>query len=70
MPTDIAEILAKEGLLSDYADRPHYQRNDYLGWIGRAKRSETRLKRIRQMTEELRVGGVYMGMPHGPSSKN
>jgi uncharacterized protein YdeI (YjbR/CyaY-like superfamily) len=70
MPDDILELLESENLLSDYLARPAYQRNDYLGWIARAARPETRLKRVNQMLEELRVGGVYMKMGHPASSKN
>ena len=69
MPEDIADRLASEGLVEDYADRPFYQRNDYLGWIARARRPETRAKRIDQMIDELRRGGVYMKMEHPPSRK-
>lgn len=50
-------------------DRPAYQRNDYLSWIGRAKRPETRARRITQMLQELREGGVYVGMQHRPSQR-
>ena len=70
MPDDILELLESENLLSDYLARPAYQRNDYLGWIARAARPETRLKRVNQMLEELRAGGVYMKMGHPASSKN
>lgn len=69
MPDDVRRRLAAEGLLDDYGQRPHYQRNDYLGWIDRAKRPSTREKRITQMLEELRAGGVYMRMKHPPSAK-
>jgi uncharacterized protein YdeI (YjbR/CyaY-like superfamily) len=69
MPKDVAELLTEHGLTDEYNERPHYQRNDYLGWIGRAKRPETRTKRIEQMLDELRVGGVYMNMDHPPSAK-
>ncbi|MBT8239726.1 MAG: YdeI/OmpD-associated family protein [Acidimicrobiia bacterium] len=69
MPEDVAELLAEHGLVDEYNARPRYQRNDYLGWIGRAKRPETRSKRIDQMLHELRVGGVYMNMDHPASAK-
>ena len=68
MPADVQERLEREGLIEAYRERPHYQRNDYLGWIGRAKRPATRAKRIDQMVDELRRGGVYMKMPHRPSA--
>lgn len=69
MPDDIAEALAERRLRDAYDDRPTYQRNDYLGWIGRAKRPETRDKRINQMLSELEEGGVYMRMRHRPSER-
>lgn len=69
MPADVEQRLVSEGLMDDYEQRPRYQRNDYLGWIGRAKQSATRHKRIAQMLDELRAGGVYMKMEHPPSKK-
>ena len=69
MPDDVLEELTERGVLDDYNGRPFYQRNDYLSWIGRAKRPETREKRIAQMLDELGQGGVYMGMEHAPSRK-
>ena len=69
MPEDVRRGLQAAGLEGDYAQRPFYQRNDYLGWIGRAVKPETRRKRIDQMLAELAAGGVYMGMDHPPSRK-
>lgn len=69
MPPDVRRRLIAEGVLADYDERPRYQRNDYLGWIGRAKQPATREKRIAQMVDELRSGGVYMKMAHDPSAK-
>jgi len=69
MPDDVRSELAEAGLADDYATRPFYQRNDYLAWISRAKRPETRQARITQMLDELREGGVYMKMDHPPSRK-
>ncbi len=68
MPDDIAELLEQRSLREAYDRRPDYQRNDYLAWISRAKRAETRQKRVNQMLDELEAGGVYMGMDHGPSN--
>jgi len=62
MPADIASRLRADSLRSAYDARPPYQRNDYLGWIARAKRPETREKRIAQMLSELTAGDVYMKM--------
>jgi uncharacterized protein YdeI (YjbR/CyaY-like superfamily) len=67
MPDDVREELEERGLIELYEERPFYQRNDYLGWIGRAKRLETRHKRIEQMLDELDQGSVYTGMDHPPS---
>lgn len=64
MPIDIEERLLREGLLDSYHRRPPYQQNDYLGWIARAKRPETKEKRIAQMIAELRSGDSYMGMSY------
>lgn len=69
MPDDVAAALKARGVRDDYDARPPYQRNDYLGWISRAREDATRAKRIRQMTDELKSGGVYMGMRHRPSAK-
>ena len=69
MPGDIRRELEAAGLMDAYAARPFYQRNDYLSWIGRAKRPETRRRRLDQMLDELAVGGVYMGMDHPPSRR-
>ena len=67
MPDDVAGLLRKNGLEAAYAARPAYQRNDYLGWIARAKRPETRDRRIAQMLDELQAGNVYMKMAYrGP----
>ncbi|WP_127560590.1 YdeI/OmpD-associated family protein [Nioella ostreopsis] len=65
MPDDIASRLDAAGLRAAYDARPPYQRNDYLGWIARAKRPETREKRLAQMLDELRAGNVYMKMAWG-----
>lgn len=62
MPAELQAALDAAGLVEAYAARPPYQRNDYIGWIGRAKLSATREKRLRQMLDELRRGDVYMNM--------
>jgi len=69
MPQDIRDELEAAGVTDEYDERPFYQRNDYLGWIANAKRPETRRKRIDQMLDELKEGGVFMGMDHPPSRK-
>ncbi len=50
--------------MDDYRARPPYQQNDYLGWINRAKRDETKQRRLAQMVDELRHGDRYMNMPY------
>ena len=62
MPDFVTEALEAHGLLVQYEARPPYQRNDYLLWINKVKREETKLKHLEQMLEELEAGGVYMGM--------
>ncbi len=69
MPEFVRRALDERGLEGAYRARPAYQQNDYLGWIARAKRQETKEKRLRQMLEELEEGGVYMNMEHPPSRK-
>ena len=70
MPDDVRAALESARVMDDYLARPAYQRNDYLGWITRAARAETRTKRIAQMIAELAQGGVYMKMQHPPSAKS
>jgi uncharacterized protein YdeI (YjbR/CyaY-like superfamily) len=62
MPDDVRELLRRRRLTEAYQARPAYQRNDYLGWIARAKLPATREKRIGQMLDELEAGSVYMNM--------
>lgn len=69
MPSFVKEALVKNKLVDKYKDRPEHQRNDYLWWISSAKQEETKQKRLKQMLNELKVGGVYMKMKHNPSRK-
>lgn len=64
IPDFITAALDESGLWERYHARPPYQRNDYVGWIVRAKREETRQKRLAQMLDELRGGDAYMGMSY------
>lgn len=66
MPDFVRVSLEKHRLRDRYDARPWYQRNDYLGWINRAKRDETKKKRLNQMLSELRAGDVYMKMNWRP----
>lgn len=64
MPEYVRQALVQHRLVRAYESRPPYQRNDYLGWIIRAKREETRQKRLAQMLDELRSGDRYMKMAY------
>ncbi len=64
MPDDVEKALRKHGLEKAYYQRPAYQQNDYIGWITRAKREETRQKRLQQMLDELAAGDRYMKMAY------
>lgn len=62
MPPFVRAALEERSLLEIYRSRPAYQRNDYLGWIVRAKRPETQERRLTQMLDELARGDRYMKM--------
>ena len=62
MSDDVHTALIERGVMDKYEARPAYQRNDYLMWINKAKRAQTRQKRLAQMLDELESGGVYMRM--------
>ena len=64
MPDDVYQALVDDGLLEMYKKRPAYQQNDYVGWISRAKKADTRQKLLDRILDELRRGGVYMKMEH------
>lgn len=69
MPEFVLSALESNSLMEAYRQRPDYQQNDYIGWINRAKRTATKQKRLDQMLDELRKGGVYMNMDHPPSRR-
>ena len=66
LPKDVREALESRGLMGKYQLRPPYQQNDYIAWITRAKRPETRKKRLEQLLAELRRGDSYMNMKWHP----
>lgn len=66
MPEFVAQALEAEGLTRAFDLRPWYQRNDYLGWIMRAKRDATKVRRLQQMLDELRADDTYMNMAWRP----
>ena len=60
--------IAKEDLNVEYLSRPPYQQNDYLGWITSAEKMKTKLKRLNQMIEELKLGDKYMNIDYKPKN--
>ncbi|MBK8619650.1 MAG: YdeI/OmpD-associated family protein [Anaerolineales bacterium] len=62
MPDFFRDALTTHGVMDAYNARPAYQQNDYIGWITRAKQEATKQKRLNQMLDELKKGGVYMKM--------
>jgi len=66
MPDYVRESLILRGLMDAYLERPAYQQNDYIGWITRAKRQDTKERRLAQMLEELEGGDKYMKMTYRP----
>ena len=66
MPDYIRDALTERKLMDAYRERPEYQQNDYIGWITRAKREETKEKRLTQMLDELEAGKIYMNMKWHP----
>ncbi|MCP4420124.1 MAG: YdeI/OmpD-associated family protein [Chloroflexi bacterium] len=66
MPNFVQDALLERELMAAYRTRPPYQQNDYIGWITRAKRPETKEKRLAQMLDELEGGDKYMKMDYHP----
>ncbi len=64
MPDFISSALEQSKLWERYRARPPYQQNDYIGWITRGKREDTRQKRLAKMLEELQAGDAYMGIAY------
>jgi uncharacterized protein YdhG (YjbR/CyaY superfamily) len=69
VPGYVKRALEERGVTEAYKERPPYQRNDYVGWITRAKQEATRRKRLDQMLDELARGDTYMKMPWKPRTK-
>jgi len=69
MPEFVRNALLERGLMEAYRSRPPYQQNDYIGWITRAKRQETKEKRLAQMLDELERGDKYMKMDYRPRQR-
>ncbi|NMC28265.1 MAG: YdeI/OmpD-associated family protein [Syntrophomonadaceae bacterium] len=64
MPEFVWQALVEANLVDKYRRRPPYQQNDYIGWIVRGNREETRQKRLQQMLCELAAGEKYMSMEY------
>ena len=60
----IEKALLDRELMDTYLKRPPYQRNDYIGWIIRAKQEKTKQKRLNQMLDELTAGDCYMNIKY------
>ena len=69
MPEFVRKALRSKELNTAYDARPPYQRNDYIGWITRAKLPATQEKRLTQMLDELARGNRYMKMAYRPKVK-
>lgn len=69
MPAFVRRALNERGLMEAYRARPPYQQNDYLGWIARARRETTKLKRLNRMLDELQGGRLYMNMAWKPRTR-
>lgn len=66
MPPFVEHALTERVLLDAYSRRPAYQQNDYLAWIRRAVKPETKQRRLEKMLAELASGDRYMNMPWKP----
>ncbi|MFN7160902.1 MAG: YdeI/OmpD-associated family protein [Candidatus Gracilibacteria bacterium] len=62
VPVYIEKALIEHKVVDLYKARPSYQQNDYISWITRGVREETKQKRLDQMLSELKAGNVYMKM--------
>ncbi len=61
-PASVHHALKAPGLSEAYAARRPYERNDTLGWKGRAARPSTRQRRWEQMPDEVTHGKIRMRM--------
>jgi hypothetical protein len=66
MPGNVRTALVKRELMDAYRERPQYQQHEYLKWIASANGETTKQKRLDQMLDELKHGGLYMGEPWTP----
>ncbi|HVW22423.1 MAG TPA: YdeI/OmpD-associated family protein [Opitutaceae bacterium] len=52
-PPDLAAALQRAGLAGFFAGCTPAHRREYLGWIGEAKKPETRARRIEQAVARI-----------------
>lgn len=58
VPKDIVVALASSAVMREaWEDITPLARNEWLCWVGSAKKDETRVRRIRIMKEKLLAGG-------------
>ena len=62
MPGYFRQVLEERKLMQSYNKRPAHQRNDCIVWLERARKLETRQRRLDQMLNELTLEGVFMGI--------
>ena len=66
LPDFIEDALKENKVEHLYMRRPAYQKNDYIGWIGKARTEKTLIKRLDRMLEELKDGKKYMKTEYNP----
>ncbi|HBG86441.1 MAG TPA: hypothetical protein DEG09_06055 [Marinilabiliaceae bacterium] len=69
VPDDIVQVLeADRALLERWNKLTSIQRNEWICWITKVKKPETRADHIRRLTEELKEGKrtpcCWPGCPH------
>ena len=69
LPDFIDDFLKENKLDEAYEKRPAYQKNDYIGWIGRSRTEKILIKRLDQMVDELKDGNKYMKKRYSPAVK-
>ena len=68
IPASIRRLLVENDLMDAHRARPPHPRNDYLAWIARGKKPETRARQVAQMLLELENGNRYMNMAYRPKA--
>lgn len=69
VPADFRQVLTtSSAMLSAWEDITPLARNEWLCWVTSAKKSETRIRRIKRTKEELVAGKrrpcCFAGCPH------